>query len=339
MVALPVAFGRLTLVVSVGLVACHERSPEQKRSAPSTVPATNAALTASPWDETAQRGFEIWDRTKKRDDAEAQRLFRDACDHGSQLGCAGLGTTLLSGAKQDAVRGAKLLATACEAKVGRACVSLAKAYEDGLGVDRDRVKAAEVSRTACEEGEHRGCVQYGRSMLFGDSGVVRDPERTRDLATKACESGIATGCTLAGLAYSNALGDAIEAQKWFRRACDAGDGGGCAALATQYFYGGLPGDAKGVEVSTRLGAEFAQRACDLDEQRGCALLAGAYANGDGVVQDLSHAREIAAKACSAGEAAGCSIAAKIAMREGKSDDATRFLERSCALGNRAACAR
>ncbi|HEU0029908.1 MAG TPA: tetratricopeptide repeat protein [Kofleriaceae bacterium] len=318
------------------LIGCREKPSERTPTPPSPTQASSA------YDATALRAFEIWERTKDRDDAEAQRLFRDACDRGSQLGCAGLGTTLLSGGTgltSDPARGVQLLATACDARVARACVSLAKAYEDGLGVERDRVKAAELSRGACDAGEQRGCVQYGRSMLFGDNGVSRDPQRARDLATKACESSIATGCTLAGLAYSSAFADAPESQKWLRRGCDGGDGAGCAALAYQYFNGGLPGEAKGVEISPKLGAEFATRACDLGEQRGCALLARAFANGDGVAQDIARARELAATACNAADAAGCSIAAKIATAEGKTADAATFLERSCALGNAAACKR
>jgi TPR repeat protein len=325
------------LTVALALAAC--RDSVSKQQPPAQVEQRVSPTTT--WDEMAGRAFEIWDRKERRGDTDTQQMFRDACDHGSQLGCAGLGTTYMSGdsAARDFGRGTKLLATACEARVGRACVSLAKAYEEGLGVARDRAKAAELSRIACDGGEQRGCVQYSRSMLFGDNGVAREPERSRNLAMKACESGVATGCTLAGLAYSSAFADPLEAQKWLRRGCDDGDGVGCAALATQYFSGGLPGDAKGVAVSPKLGAESAERACDLGEQKGCALLARAYANGEGVVQDLVRARQIAAKACSAADAAGCSLAAKIAMAEGKSDEATRFLERSCALGNRAACKR
>jgi hypothetical protein len=331
----PVRSTCVFVVVSGALIGCRDGSSDK----PSVSSLPKATTSVDPkWDESARRGFAMWER--RTDDVEAQRLFDEACKSGSQLGCAGLGATLLSGGgriEKDPPRGVKLLVAACDAKVGRACASLAKAYEDGLAVERDPVKAAEISRRACEEGEQRACVQYATSMLFGENRVVPDPQRSRDLAAKACESGIAAGCTLTGLAYSHALGDAIEAQTWLRRGCDAGDGAGCSALAYQYFHGGLPGEAKGVALDVRLGVELATRACDLGAQKGCALLARAYANGEGVAQDLARAGGLAAKACSAADAAGCSIAAKIAMHEGKTEDAAMFLERSCALGNAAAC--
>lgn len=289
------------------------------------------------WDDLALKGFAVWEKPKKeRDESEAQLLFQDACDHGSQLGCAGLGAVYLSDGKNPA-KGIELLSRACDAKVGRACALLSVAYESGMGVERDGTKAAAIARDACQAGEHRACVLYGRAMLFGDHGVARDPNKSRELAEKACGASIAAGCTLAGLVYSTALSNAREAQKWLDKGCKLGDGPGCAALAVQYFRGGLPGDAQGVAVSPARGVELATRACDLDAAIGCSLLAKALANGEGVAQDLRRARELAEKACSGSDAAGCSIAAQIAQAEGNIDGARKLLERSCKLGNATAC--
>jgi uncharacterized protein len=296
-----------------------------------------SASTGDKWNDLAIRGFEMMEKPKKdRDEAEAQLLFQDACDHGSQLGCAGLGTLYLSGAKNPP-KALELLNRACDAKVGRACASLSVAYESGIGVERDGSKAAAIARASCEAGEHRACVLYGRTMLFGDYGVAKDPAKSRDLAVKACENKVATGCTLAGLVYSSAMNDAVAAQKWLQRGCDEGDGAGCAALAVQFFRGGLPGEAQGISKSPQRGVELATRACDLDAPMGCSLLAKALANGDGVPQDLRRARELAMKACSDSDAAGCSIAAQIARAEGNNEAATKLLERSCSLGNAVAC--
>jgi len=250
--------------------------------------------------------------------------------------CAGLGAVYLSSSKEPA-KAIELLTRACDAKVGRACASLAVAYESGLGVARDGNKAMTISRDACDAGEHRACVHYGRAVLFGDHGVTRDPNDSRELGEKACRASIAAGCTLAGLVHSNALRSATEAQKWFDKGCKLGDGPGCAALAVQYFRGGLPGDAQGVAISPERGVEAATRACELGTPNGCSLLAKALANGEGVAQDLRRARELAEQACSNADAAGCSIAAQIAQAEGNVDGARRLLERSCQLGNGVAC--
>lgn len=288
-------------------------------------------------DDVARRGFAIWEKPKQeRDEAEAQLLFQDACNRGSQLGCAGLGAMYLFASK-DVEQAIELLTRACEARIGRACASLAVAYESGIGVTRDGSKAMTIARDSCSAGEYRACVLYARAMLFGDHGVARDPSKSRELAEKACASNIASGCTLAGLVQSSAVGNAIVAQKWLDKGCTLGDGPGCAALAVQYFRGGLPGEAQGIAISPERGVEFATKACELGTQRGCSLLAKALANGEGIAQDLRRAHALAEQACSNADAAGCSIAAQIAQKEGNTDAARRFLERSCNLGNTVAC--
>jgi uncharacterized protein len=289
------------------------------------------------WDDVALRGFALWEKPKNDRDASGARLaFEDACDHGSPLGCAGLGAVYLSGVN-DRAKGIELVTKACDAKVLRACASLAAAYESGLGVERDGAKAVAISRDACNAGEDRACLLYARAMLFGDNGVAKDPTKSRDLATRACDKRVAAGCTLAGLAYSTALNNAVAAQTLLEKGCDLGDGPGCAALATQFFRGGLPGDAQGVRVSPEQGVKYATRACDLDATLGCALLAKALANGEGVPRDLVRAREVASKACEGSDALGCSVAAQLARADGREDEAKRFLQRSCALGNAHAC--
>jgi len=321
---------RVTVLAMLGVVgfACKERSADRSKT---------ANPPADQWSRIADQAFSLWAKPKKeRNAAEAQRLWRDACDHGNQLGCAGLGLSYISGFG-NAAEGVRFLERACSGKVGRACAALATAYESGQGVPRDPAMALNIARDSCQAGEHRSCVLYARALIFGAPGVAADPTKGRQLAESACSAGIAAGCTIAGLAYSNAIGNASEAAKWLERGCNAGDGPGCAALATQYFRGGLAGDTSGVPVSPQRGVELATRACDLDAAIGCSLLAKALANGEGVAQDFDRARTLASKACDDADAAGCSIAAKIATRDGKPDEAARFHERSCRLGNQAAC--
>jgi uncharacterized protein len=314
------------LIVWCLVASCREKTASKGTPAPGTEA-----------DEVALRGFALWEKPKKdRDEAAAQLAFQDACDRGSQLGCAGLGAIYLSGSKNPA-KGIELVQHACDAKVLRACASLSVAYESGIGVDKDGAKAAAIAKNACDAGEHRACVLYGRPLLFGDFGLNKDPTRSRDLGIKACDAKIGSGCTLAGLAFSNGLGDAVAASKWLQKGCDLGDGQGCAAAATQFFRGGLPGDAQGVTVSPGRGVELAMRACDLDAPVGCTLLAKAFANGEGVARDLERARQLARKACDESDALGCSVAAQIARADGNENEAISFLQRSCSLGNSVAC--
>ncbi len=326
---------RVLLALSVATSACRESSEQTKAAKTRGSAAPTASI--SKWDGTAERAFALWTQAKRGEDAEARRLFTEACDHGSKLGCGGLGALNLGTNHGDSQKAIALLTSACEAAIVPACSTLASAYDNGTGVQRDALKAVQLARGACDAGEPSACVIYGRAMLFGDHGVTRDPQRTRELAASACERGVATGCTLVGLTESGVLQNALEAQRWLQRGCDAGDGPGCAALSYQYFNGGLAGEAKGVPIDAARGVELAKRACDLESPIGCALLAKALDTGLGAARDVVRARELAAKACAVDEPAGCSIAATIAQHEGKLDDATAFLAKSCALGNRAAC--
>ncbi len=288
------------------------------------------------WDETAERGFAIWDSANVRNEETARGLFRDACDHGSQLGCAGLGEIALS--ERSPAPGLALLTAACDASVARACAALAADYEVGAHVHRDGTKAVAFARRACDGRDQHGCVIYARAMLFGEHGVPRDPASARQIATEACPR-IPAGCTLVGLAESREFNNAMEAHKWLRRGCDAGDGAGCAAAAYQALNGGIAREAKGVPIDVKLGIALATRACDLETPIGCALLARVLDEGIGIARDRVRAAQLAARACSADEPAGCVIAANIAAHEGKQADADAYRARSCTLGNRAACAR
>lgn len=325
---------RFVLAFSLAATACRGSSEPAKSSETRGSAAPTAAVTT--WDQDAERGFAIWEQGKRREDAGARRLFANACAHGSNLGCTGLAAMDLR-AGGDTKTAIARLTSACEAAIAPACSMLASAYDNGTGVPRDDAKAVQLARGACDAGQQSACVIYARAMLFGDHGVTRDPKRTRELAAVACERGVAPGCTLVGLTESGALQNAVEAERWLLRGCEGGDSPGCAAVAYQYFNGGLAGEAKGVPVDAKRGVEFATRACDLESPIGCALLARALDGGQGVARDVDRARQLAAKACTADEPAGCAIAATIAQHEGKADDATAFLARSCALGNRAAC--
>ena len=273
-------------------------------------------------DAQARRGLGLWEGANRREHVEARRLLTSACEGGSQLGCGGLGAMNLA-TNREPREAIALLTSACNARINPACATLAGAYDNGTGVARDDRKAAELAQTPCEAGEPVACAIYARAMLFGDHGVRRDPERARALAMNACELHVASSCTLVGLAESGVFANALEAQRWLLRGCDAGDGAGCAAVAYQYFDGGLAGEAKGVPVDPEQAVQYATRACDLESPIGCALLARALDRGVGVARDVVRAEQLATKACAANEPAGCAIAAAIAKHDRDPEHAER----------------
>lgn len=340
--ALPTQFQPLSPALAAGIVLCVHAVGCSKSAA--EAPDASAAVTsasAAPsvdWDAVATRALPLYDGLRKeRNQAEAQRMFRDACEPRSQLGCAGLGVTYIAGVDgtgKDATKAGQLLGKACEAKVARACSALARMYLGGVGVEKNGLKGIELARTACDGGEPRGCVTYARALLAGANSVPKDYKQGLELSKAACEKGLAEGCEVEADVYLDGLGvprDGKIAQGLYAKACDAEQASACTSIAVQLLFG------KGVPTDPKLAVEHATRACDLESQKGCAVLAGALVDGIGVKQDASRARELAETSCSHDEADGCALAGWIARRAGKSGDAANYFKHACNLGNAAAC--
>ncbi len=73
--------------------------------------------------------------------------------------------------------------------------------------------------------------------------------------------------------------DFSKARKYFEKACDLNNGGGCSGLGFLY------GSRKGVEKDLIKSAYLYSKACELKEGDGCGALGALYYNGDGVKQD------------------------------------------------------
>ncbi|WP_229764532.1 sel1 repeat family protein [Helicobacter pylori] len=62
--------------------------------------------------------------------------------------------------------------------------------------------------------------------------------------------------------------DFTQARKYFEKACDLNNGGGCSGLGFLY------GSGKGVEKNLTKAAYFYSKACELKEGDGCGALGG-----------------------------------------------------------------
>ncbi|WP_237737740.1 tetratricopeptide repeat protein [Helicobacter pylori] len=60
--------------------------------------------------------------------------------------------------------------------------------------------------------------------------------------------------------------DFSKARKYFERACDLNNGGGCGALGSLYEYG------RGVEKNLTKAAQYYSKACDLNYKFVCSWL-------------------------------------------------------------------
>ncbi|GAA7051598.1 hypothetical protein Kyoto42B_09820 [Helicobacter pylori] len=95
--------------------------------------------------------------------------------------------------------------------------------------------------------------------------------------------------------------DFSKARKYFEKACDLNNGGGCSGLGFLY------GSGKGVEKNSKKAAYLYSKACDLKDGCGCSFLGGLYYNGDGVKQDSKKAVALFEKACKLGYKKACEM--------------------------------
>jgi TPR repeat protein len=132
----------------------------------------------------------------------------------------------------------------------RGCVNVGRAYRDGIGVEKDEAKAAGVFSEACErpiddddphsaESRARACSLQGALYLAG--GGDREEPRARPrahgarLRPRRLVRLLQRGDDLRQR-HRRARGPA-QAADYFEKACELGDGEGCADLADAYEKG------------------------------------------------------------------------------------------------------
>lgn len=70
--------------------------------------------------------------------------------------------------------------------------------------------------------------------------------------------------------------DFSKARKYFEKACDLNNGGGCNGLGVLYK------DGQGVEKNLTKASQYFSKACELNNGWGCNNLGDSYQNGEGV---------------------------------------------------------
>ncbi|GAA8534612.1 hypothetical protein oki114_02310 [Helicobacter pylori] len=99
--------------------------------------------------------------------------------------------------------------------------------------------------------------------------------------------------------------DFSKARKYFEKACDLNDSGGCGALGVLYRYG------RGVEKDSKKAAQLYSKACDLNNSWGCDNLGMSYEYGQGVEEDEIKAAQLYSKACELGHQNTCESLKKL----------------------------
>lgn len=199
----------------------------------------------------------------------------------------------------------------------------------------------EVARSACLVGVAEGCTELGRAELWGvraESGS--DLYTARSLFRRACEQGDGEGCARHALTTLLGQGvprDEVAGLAELQEACDRYPGVACGIGA-----GGLAEDARQREVPLEheVIALFAQRGCDAGDGLSCRLLGDAFREGLGVSQDIEKAIGLYQRACEAGNGTACASEGLISLQSGGIPGAPRaddLFSRGCELGSPEAC--
>ena len=200
-----------------------------------------------------------------------------------------------------------------------------------------------------------------------DAYVINDVSRAMRIFANECEKNNLFACTRLGLMYEygeNAKIDLSVASKYFKKACDGGDIGGCEALNNLGKYNDNEAKfnyMKDKDYSLKIENDKFTEACDaymlLDNEKAFALFENLCSSEDmtscarvglmyeeeiGVKSDLKIAKDFYQKACDAEDGSGCGYLA-IFYEDGNGgvdknyEKADEFYTKACELGFTTGC--
>jgi TPR repeat protein len=160
---------------------------------------------------------------------DAKKLYKDACDKNGD-GCAPLADAFL---KADATAQTAAYKKGCDKGQLEACSDLARAYQDGIGVDKDVKKAFELVERGCNRGHATSCGRLGVFYLEGTPDVKQDAKKGAGLLKESCDDGDSLACSNYGVCLLTGTGvdkDASSAGPYLKRGCAAGIKDACDHL-------------------------------------------------------------------------------------------------------------
>jgi TPR repeat protein len=215
--------------------------------------------------------------TDLRLDELAARAFEADCGQGNTYGCFQLGMRL-KGQSRDAAaektfqRAVRICTAACTKKYWPGCLLLLSLSRDADATPAGEAKRKEFLKRSCEGGFAPACQHPATEEFFTAMNSGSGPSQLGGASLEwLCGLGGASHCALLG--WTELLGmpgpnpDSAAALGHFQKACDLGDGMGCAMLARMH----LAGEAtpKNPEQARAL----MQKACLLKFEPACQALA------------------------------------------------------------------
>lgn len=258
------------------------------------------------------------------------------CSSANPSGCTELAVAAENAKKFDAAL--ELYERGCRANEPTACNNLGLLLERGGGgtVTIDRPRALETFERACDLGYGKSCMNRGNMFRNADPPAH---EKALESYIKACDLNETNACVLAGWAYAEGRGTAIDndiAYKTFKKGCDEGSERACGAMGSRMVLG------LGVEKNVERGAEMMRVACDTGVAgETCTNLGAMILDGKMGKPDPIAAHAAFEKGCAARDSMSCKGAGNdLKTGNGTPIDLPKALERyrtGCDLFDQGAC--
>ena len=163
------------------------------------------------------------------DPAQAIEWLGRACTIGDAGSCAEAGDRWLQKPTRDVSRAIPALEIGCAASSARACVRMARVYEEGDGTDMNPPLAATMRDRACTAGDGASC----RKLAC----AATDTKAASALWSKGCQSGDTLSCTLASISSPTKAGVTVPPTKAPAPATHGRAGAGAHPVAGATFLG------------------------------------------------------------------------------------------------------
>ncbi len=197
----------------------------------------------------------------------------------------------------------------------------------------------------CADKDGAACAAAAEAAFNGYNGTPMDLAKSFALSGKACELGDGFGCALLGMHYQDGRGgpwDHGKAIATYEKACALGAGVGCYNLESMYVggHGTVVDRAKGEALHAKARAAW-DAACHGSAPRWCTNLAFIVETDGEITDDKRRAAlALTERACAANVAVGCGQAARIQIELHAIDPIAYIakLESVCNAGDGGACA-
>lgn len=204
-----------------------------------------------------------------------------------------------------------------------AYVEVARAMQNGSGVEANPEQAFEMAQKASTEWEHPDAMMLlGYAYLVG-SGTEQDTNLGLQYTRRAADLGSRQAMLNMGAIYGSAYGverDTVAMEQWYMKAAEAGSVSAMMRLARMYQ------DGKALPEDKKRAAELYQMAADRGNTEAMCRLGLCYEEGEGVVLNSRKAFNLYTKAADRGSSWGMLLVA-FCYAEGiyvKEDDEQTF---------------